>query len=399
MLTPYATVLRVPGALRFSASALLARAPIAMLGIGLVLLVTSVQGSYGVAGGVAAASLVAGSLMAPLQARAADRLGQSRVLWPLMAAHAVALSGTVLAAVSGWPLVTVAVGAALAGATLPQFGAFVRARWTAVLDREDQLTTAFALESVLDEVVFVIGPVLITAVATLVHPAAGLLGTLLLTCGGGALYASARVTEPPVHPRSEHGTQPSLPLLRLLPVIGAFVALGITFGTVEVVTVAFTDILGAPWAAGPVLACFAGGSLVAGLVTGMVSTRAPGARRFVVGASALAIALLPTTVVSTWPALAGVLAVAGLAIAPVLITGFSLLQQESPPQRLTETLAWAGTSLGIGVAVGAALSGRVVDVAGPGTAFAIASGAAGVAAVLAAAMLLPRRAAERAGAR
>ncbi len=372
MLAPYRELLARPGTLAFSGWALVARMPISMLGIGLVLLVTEVRGSYGDAGAVAAVSLVAGSLAAPLQARLADRAGQARVLPPLLLAHAASLSVAVAAATDGGTLWALALAAAAAGATLPQFGAFVRARWAALLGPSPALGTAYALESVLDEVVFVLGPVLITLVATTFGPDVGVLGTLLLTCGGGLGYTMCRSTVPPVHGLTGSQSRQRLPVRALTPLVIAFTGLGMVFGTAEVTTVAFTDQAGTPWAAGVVLASFAAGSLLAGVVAGTRPPPTPQSRRFPYGLLLLSFALLPATTVASWPALAGVLALAGLAIAPTLIAGFTAVQQRSPAERLTEALAWSSTALGIGVALGAAVSGQIIDRVDPSAAFLVA---------------------------
>ena len=80
MLTPYRRILAVPGALRFSATGLVGRLPISMQGLGIVLLVVDVTGSYGYAGAVAGATTIANAGAAILQGRYLDQLGQSRLL-------------------------------------------------------------------------------------------------------------------------------------------------------------------------------------------------------------------------------------------------------------------------------------------------------------------------------
>jgi MFS family permease len=394
LLGPYRQVLDTPGAPAFTTAAAVARVPIAMLGIGLVLLVSGSRGSYGQAGVVAAASLVAGSLAAPLQARLADRFGQPQVIAPLLVAHAAAVVVAVLAVESGASLLLVAVAAAVAGTTLPQFGAFVRARWSAQLAGTATLPTAFALESVLDEVVFVAGPVLVTVVATQVSPAVAVLGTLLFTCGGGVAYLLCRSTVPPRHVREPGVRREVLPRRTLLPLVVAFVAMGVTFGAIEVSTVAFADERDQIAGAGGVLAAFAAGSMLAGLAFGALVTSGPTRRRFVLGQALFALALVPTVAVSSLPALAVVLAVAGLAISPTLITGFGLAERTSPRSRVTEALAWVNTALGIGVAVGAAVAGPIIDGTGASAAYGVAV-AGGLLAALCAVLVPSQRVASR----
>jgi MFS family permease len=395
LLGPYRAVLGTPGAPAFVASAAVARVPIAMLGIGLVLLVSDSRGSYGQAGAVAASALVAGSLAAPLQARVADRLGQPTVIAPLLVVHAAAVVAAVWAVDSGASLALVGLAAAVGGATLPQFGAFVRARWSAVLAGTPELPTAFALESVLDEVVFVLGPVLVTLVATQGSPDVAVLGTLLFTCGGGVAYLLCRSTVPPRHvPPSGTRRQP-LAGRTLVPLVIAFVGMGVAFGAVEVSTVAFADERDQLTGAGGVLAAFAAGSMIAGIAFGGLATGGPTRRRFVVGQAALAVALVPTVLVDSLPALALVLAVAGLAISPTLITGFGLAESSSPRTRVTEALAWVNTALGIGVAIGAALAGPIVDSRGASAAFGVTV-AAGLVGALCSVLVPATRVASRA---
>lgn len=387
LLRPYGDVLKLPGTWQFSASAFVARFPISMLGIGIVLLITSTRDSYADAGAVAAAALVAGSLVAPLQARVADRVGQSRVIAPLLVVHVVALAVGVWEATSGGSLVLISAAAALAGASLPQFGSFVRVRWAHQLQGTGRLPTAFALESVLDEVIFVLGPVLVTLVATTVSPVLGVLGTLAFTVGGGLAFLACRGTVPPRHTPVPGERREPLPVRVLAPLVAAFVGLGTVFGSVEVSTVAFADEAGRPALAGVVLAAFAGGSLVSGLVFGALASGGPSRRRLATALGVLVVALVLTLAASNLGALAGALAVAGVTISPALITGFGLAEQASPRSRVTEALAWTSTALGVGVAIGAALVGPIIDTRGAAAAFVVPVAAAALACT--ASILLP----------
>lgn len=379
LLRPYRDVLTVPGSWQFSASALLARFPISMLGIGIVLLVSGVRDSFTDAGVVAAAALVANSVAAPIQARVADRVGQPRVIAPLLVVHAASLTLGVWLATSGRPLVLVSLAAAAAGASLPQFGSFVRARWSHQLAGTGRLPTAFALESVLDEVVFVVGPVLVTLVASSISPVLALLGTLLFTVGGGAAYLACRSTVPPTHARAPGQHSEPLPWRTLVPLVAAFAAIGVAFGSIEVSTVAFAEERGQPALAGLVLAAFAGGSLVAGITFGALATGTPSRRRLLVALLALTVALVPATLASSLLVLGLVLALAGVSISPSLITGFGMAEHASPRARVTESLSWTTTALGVGVAMGAAVAGPIIDGAGASRAFVVPLVAAAVA--------------------
>ena len=194
---PYATILRIPGAWKFSGAGLIARLPIAMIGIGIVLLIGDATGSYGLAGAVSAVCALAEAFVSPAVARLVDRLGQWRVVPVQLAIHVVGMVLLVVLVEGDAPEWTYFVAAFLTG-FLPNVGALVRARWRYVLPDGPGLRTAFSLESVLDEVVFVLGPPLVTVVAATWSPAAAIL-VLVVGIGvvGAALLLVQRRTEPP----------------------------------------------------------------------------------------------------------------------------------------------------------------------------------------------------------
>ena len=152
----YRDVLAHPGALAFSLTGLVARLPISMAGLGIVLLVEGATGSYGLAGSVSAAYMVANAVLAIFQGRLLDRFGQGLVLAVAGSVFGAATSVLVWSVEAGWPLASSYVAAAAAGGSLPQIGSAVRARWAHVLERPAQVQTAYALEAVFDEVVYII---------------------------------------------------------------------------------------------------------------------------------------------------------------------------------------------------------------------------------------------------
>jgi MFS family permease len=383
-LAPYRDVLRTPGAVRWTLAGLVARLPISMQGLGVVLLVEGVTGSYGLAGAVSATFALAQALLGPLLGRLVDRYGQARVLLPALVLYSAGLGGLVVLALAGAPDWTLFPAAALYGGAYPQPGTLVRARWAHALRGSPRLATAFSLESVLDEVVFVVGPVLVTLLATGIRPAAGVLATAVFTLAGSLALAAQRGTEPPAHP-VRAGARPGSALrragVRVLVLVG--VAAGGIFGSIEVATVAFTDEHGVPAAAGVVLALLAAGSLVAGLWYGTVGWRVPPARRFVLAVLLLAVVVAPLPAAPSVPVLAGLVFVAGFAISPTLIAAFGLLEQLVPAESRTEGLTWFSTGLGLGLALAASLTGAVVDAAGGRVALTVTVGSGALAAALA----------------
>jgi hypothetical protein len=390
MLDSYRQILRVPGSLLFSAAAFVARIPISMMGLGIVLLVEAGTGSYGLGGSVSAAYVVANAGLSIVQGRLLDRLGQARVLVPAALLFLVA-SALLVASVEGdWPRWTSYPLAAVAGAALPAAGACVRARWSHALhDQPARLQTAFALEAVVDEAVFILGPILVTLLATALDPVVGL-ATAVLTGFVGTLWLAAqRATEPPVRtPEHDHSGQGRLPWRTLVPLLAATVALGAMFGGAEVVTVAWAEDRGSQAYAGPLLGVWALGSLMAGLITGAIQWQATPATRVRIGALGLCAAMVPLSFIESVPVMAAALLVGGFAIAPTLIALTSLIEWAVPRQRLTEGMAMLHTAVVAGVAPGAALSGVVVDRAGTSAAYLVPLVAAAIGAV--SAQALPR---------
>jgi predicted MFS family arabinose efflux permease len=155
--------------------------------------------------------------------------------------------------------------------------------------------------------------------------------------------------------------------------------MGVLFGGAEVATVAFSDEAGAKAVSGLMLAVWALGSLLSGLVTGAVHLRAGNAARFRWGLLAMGLLMVPLPFVTGFAMLAVVLFLAGFAISPTLIASVAWIEQVVSPDRLTEALTVFTTGLGAGVAPGAALVGVVVDAAGASASFWV-SAVAGLAA-------------------
>ena len=384
MLTPYRRVLAVPGAFAFSLSGLVARLPISMVSLGIVLLISTRTGSYSLAGAVAAAYLVGNALFAVVQGRLADRLGQSRVLPSTILVFTAALSTLMVAVEAGWATPVPHALAAVAGAAMPQVGSCVRARWSHNVPDKRELQTAFALEAVADEAVFMLGPILVTVLATVVHPLAGLGAAVVAGLVGTLSLAAQRSTEPPAH-RGTGRQGPRVPMgwTVLAPLVVTGFAMGVLFGGVEVATVAFAEELGAKAAAGPLLAVFALGSLLSGFFYGTVSWRSSNATRFRWGMLALAVSLLPLPFISGFAVMGIVMLVAGLAISPTLIASVALIEETVPSRRLTEGISIMTTGLYAGLAPGAAGVGTVIDGHGASTSFWVPVTAAGLGAVVA----------------
>ena len=305
------------------------------------------------------------------------------------AVFGLSMAVLVVAVRSDWPILAAYVAAAVAGGSLPQIGSCVRARWSYVLGDPADIQTAYAIEAVVDEAVFMLGPILVTVLATAWDPAAGLAVAVLACVVGTLAFCAQRSTEPPAHPPSRSGGQrPPMPWRTVVPLAVVSAALGVLFGAAEVATVAFAQEQGKQAYAGGLLALYALGSLVAGLLTGAVTWRRGPAIRVRWGAFAMACTMMPLYFVSSVPVMGLVLLLGGFAIAPTLIGALSLTERVVPPARLTEGMAIMHTGLVAGVAPGATIGGVVIDALGASPAYLVCLAAGVVAAI--AAQALPR---------
>lgn len=361
MLRPYREVLARPGALAFSSAGVLARLPMSMVGIAIVLAVPEVYGSYGLAGQITAVYVIVHSIAAPLLAHLVDRHGQARVMMPALRVAGLGIIGIVVAIATAAHPAWVFAGAVVAGASIGSVGALVRARWSYVLRDPAEIHTAYSLESALDELVFVVGPVVATVLATSVAPTAGLWLPAAAVLVGGWLLLSQKATEPPIV-RREPGTQGGS-ILRsggMVVLTLVFAAVGSIFGATDVATVAFAEEQGSKGAAGAVLAVFALGSMLSGLGYGLRHWRSALWKRFAIGVVALAAGVSLFFVVSSLPMLAAVMFVTGFTIAPTIVNGNGLVTSLVRKDQLTTGLAWVGTALGVGVSIGSAAAGQVI---------------------------------------
>lgn len=387
---PYRQLFAAPGSLGFALAGLLARLPLPMTGIGIITLLAQVRGSYALAGAVAATFVLTYALLSPQVSRLVDRHGQRRVL-PL--ATGVSVAGLLLLLGASWweaPTALLFVGALLAGA-MPSMSAMVRARWTAIYRGQRQLQTAYALETVFDEVTFIAGPPLSIGLAVAVLPHAGVLAAaVLLPIGVVALIAQRR-TEPPIDAAlstaMRDGSVMHLPSVRWLALL--MVAMGVIVGTVDVVSVAFAAHVGQPAAASLVLSAYAAGSCLSGVMFGALKLQAPLHRWLLLGGLATALTTLPLWWAGSLFGLGAAVFVAGVFFAPTMIVAMSLIEQQVPARQLTEGMTWLLAGLNVGVAFGAAASGQWVDAYGVRAGFLIAVCAGG--AVLLAAMSAHRR--------
>lgn len=371
MLSSYRQIFAAPGSLAFSLAGLIARMPISMTGVGIVTMLSQLRGSYGLAAWVSGTMAASAALLGPLVSWLVDRHGQRRVTLPATGITVVAAVALLLCARSGapdWTLFLCAFGMGV----MPSTGSMVRARWAHLYSAvPPKLHTAYSFEAVVDEICFIIGPILSITLATSVFPEAGVMLAGLFLTVGVLLFTAQRRTEPPVHPASHHEGGSAILSGGLQVLVVTFVATGAVFGSVEVVTLAFAEEQGHKGWTGLVLAVYALGSGLAGVVFGTLKLKGSMAGRFPAGAAVMAASMVPLLLaaelvhgVAGLIAVSAALFVAGVSISPTLITAMALVEQLVPAAKLTEGMTWTTTGLALGVALGSGVAGVVVDEAG-----------------------------------
>ncbi|WP_035303317.1 MFS transporter [Actinokineospora inagensis] len=362
MLSPYRRIFATPGAVAFTAAGFVARLPMAMFSVSTVIMVATRYHSFALAGAVSAAGLVAVAAGSPFIGRLVDRLGQARVALPATLISAASSTVTIICAHNTAPVWTIFV-TYVVSAGVPFVSAMARARWAHVLaDDPDGLHVANSFERVVDEVCLVGGPILATLLSTLVFPEAGLLAATVLMVVGTVLFAAQKRTEPPVE-RHESGAKPKPPVRvpGVQVILVTFLAIGVILGSLEVVTIGFADSLGHKSSAGFALALLAAGSAVSGVVFGLLRPNRGAAVRYLAGVAVLGLAMVPLLLVDNLVLLGAWLAVTGVVVSPTMVTSMTLLQEVVPAKQINEGVTLTESALIVGISIGAASGGWVVQ--------------------------------------
>ena len=345
MLGTYLDILRYRQAWKFSAAGLILRLPMSMVGLSIILMVRAEYGNYTLAGAVSAVNIIVMAICAPILARQVDRHGQLRVMGPAWVISVLSMSALVAAVFMHAPEWLLFIPAALAGATWGAPGALVRSRWTTILDKPGQLTTAYALESAVDEFVYIVGPVLSTVLGTALHPGTGLAISIIALAVGGTLFLSRRSSEPAIIPYDPNAPRESVIRKPVVLVMAAtYIGMGMTFGAMEVSMVSFTEELGAP-----------------ALVYGARTWRRPTWQLFAIGVILMAIGMSFFPVAFNIWTMAAVILITGLTCAPTMTNVNIIIQKSVSAAKLTEGLTWMSTSINLGTSLGTAIAGPAID--------------------------------------
>ncbi|MFJ1592182.1 MFS transporter [Kitasatospora albolonga] len=379
MAAGYLDILRARHAARLLTGTLVGRLPNGTAHIAIVLFTRAEGGSYTLAGALAAAYGLATAVGQPLLGRAVDLYGQPRVQFPAAVLSALGMGLFAVAGLGSLPLAYAAV--VLAGVATPPLEGGLRALWPSVLKREDQVHRAYAMDAVAQEIMFTVGPLLVTLLVSLWSPAAAL---LVINAIGVLGALSVVLSEPSRAWRSAPREAHWLGALRssgLLALLGAFFFVGLALGSITVAGVAYADDHGRESVYGWLMAALGLGALIGGLAYGARQWAGAPERRLRVIVGLLALGYLPLTLTPSVPVMAALAALAGVFLAPAIACSFLVVDRHAPRGTVTEAFSWLVTTFGVGAAAGTAVAGPAVELGSTAWSFAVA-GAGGVAALV-----------------
>lgn len=363
MLSPYRSLFKTPGGLKFSLAGFVGRMPISMDPLAIIFIVVHASHSYTLAGSLAAVAAIVVTFALPFWSRTADRIGQGKTLFIAVPLRTLSILTFIILVAKDAPRWTWFVSIIFAEASFVNTGGLVRRRWLWTLGEDRSLVNAaFSFEALMDEIVFIFGPVLATACAASIDPSAGLFVGLAFLLLGSLAFALQRSTEPPAHPRDHEDPHP--PVLRntsVQAVVLPALFLGGFFSSVSIVVVGFMQSQAATSRTGVMLAVWSLGSGASAIANGSIKWRMNHAKRFWIFLFALTILSIPFLFVHGQVALAIALFLNGLAVAPLLVSAYGLAESAVPPGQITESLAWVIAGMPLGGAVSSAIAGWVID--------------------------------------
>jgi predicted MFS family arabinose efflux permease len=365
---------------RLFATSILARLPLAMLTIGLLVHAQHLTGSFAAAGVVTGVYAIALGVGGPVLGRLVDRRGQTSVLLASATVAAALLVAIAVQPVGASLAVLLALAAGI-GLAEPPVGACLRTQLPALLSDPSAVRAAYALEASVVELTFIFGPPLALCIGALWSTGAALAAggiVLLLATTAFAAQPASRSWRPAPAGRRPRGGSLRAPAMRTLVIV--LIAVGVLLGADEVAVVAAAKTLDSTTAAAPLLALWGVGSFAGGLLAARLGGGAHTAAGLALVLGALTaghLALIPAA--GSVVALGGVLLFAGATIAPTEATIYAMVDHATPAATMTEAFAWLATAMAVGGAVGAASAGILIARAGPTAGFAFAGGAGALA--------------------
>lgn len=362
MFANYRGIFSIRGAIKFSIAGFVARMHLSMDRLALLLIVVHETSSYALAGLMVATASIVITISQPYWSRAADVFGQGRVLYFNTFFRFLFFSLFIYLVHYQFPIWSWFLSIILAELNTVNAGGLVRRRWLFVLPDPNLKTAAYSFEALVDEIVFVFGPLIATALSTSIAPEAGLIASMAFVVIGQPALARLKETEPPSGTNPYRGQRSSIIKRKsaqaiILPIffVGAY------FGSVGISVVAFTNSIKRPELAGLLLAIWALGSGIAALFNGVIKWRMTHAQLFIYCINFMLIMSFGLLLAKSVPILAVILFLNGLGIAPVLVNAYATMEAEVSNEELTEAMTWVTTGTPTGGALGSALAGQMID--------------------------------------
>ena len=376
MLRAYGTLLRTPGGLKFSTAGFIGRMPIAMDSLALIFIVVAATDSYALAGALSAVGSVVVGAAEIYWARQADQRGQGKILRIAIPIRIIAFLLFVILVSKSAPIWTWFISLIIAESTAINAGGMVRRRWLYILKKDPRnndghlVNTAYSWEAMVDEFVFILGPVVATTCAVKIAPSAGILAGLIFLAIGLPSLAAMKSTEPPAEPADEQEPHPAVLKNRIVQsIVFPCALLGGFFGSVGISVVGFAESKNDAASTGWLLAIWAVGSAVAALVNGAIKFKSAHATRFLIYLVGLTLGSIPLLFATSIPTLAVSLFINGLFIAPLIVNAYGTVESAVPAGQITEALSWVIAGMPLGGAISSVIAGWVIDNYGAHMAF------------------------------
>ena len=364
MLDNYRELFQLPGAKRISSAGFIARMPIAMDTIAIILFVHSVDKRYSIAGALTAVAALTTVISIPLWAKAADRIGQRRVLLTAVPIRVSAFITFILLVENGAPTWSWFIAIFLAESSSLSIGSMTRRRWVNLIDNKnkDLLSTSYAFESLLDEFVYIIGPIITTAIVAATEPVAGLILGICFLVIGVPLIATHRNSDPVIEPRELGEKLKSVTRNRQLQAVGIPLTIaGGCFSAINISVVAFANEKSMASTAGLVLGAWAAGGAVSAIINGAITWRISHGVRYLGYLAGITVVAISFPFISNLYLLAFALFLQGMCIGPLLPNGLPLVTNSVPTSQMTHAITLVTSGIPLTGALSSFLSGRIID--------------------------------------
>jgi MFS family permease len=367
----YSELFKTPGAKRIASAGFIARLPIAMDALAIILFVQSVDGRYAIAGSLTAVAALVTVISSPLWSKAADHFGQRIVLSTAIPVRIFAIITFIALVKNGAPVWSWFAAIFLAESASVSIGSMTRRRWAHVLsaDKKAVLSTSYTFESLLDEFIYILGPVITTAVVAAIAPSAGLLLGVIFLLVGAPLLISHKKSDPGIEHRHVGEKLKSVFRNQKLQAVAIPLTIaGGAFSAVNICVVAFSEERGAKSISGVLLGVWAVGGAVSALINGSITWKISHGARYVGYMAGMAIVSFSFPFINNFYLLGLALFLQGLCIAPLLPNGLSLVTDSVSPSQMTQAITLATAGIPLTGSLSSFLSGLMIDNYGASTA-------------------------------